>query len=239
MSTFLLSFVDLVFPCNCTACGGLPEREDWRYLCGPCVGRLEWVGTEYCRSCGYPYAGGVGAHRVCIKCRELQPYFNAGRSILLHRGPGGALVRALKYRSAQYLRPDLEYLVGRVVDLREYIAGAVLVPVPLYPLRERERGFNQARFLAEIFAKVWGGMGVADVLVRVGNTNTQTQLTRDERMANVKKAFAMRDEVRVEQDHSYIIVDDVYTTGATLNACAEVLHRAGAQDIRVLTLAHG
>lgn len=240
MSTFFsLNLLDLVFPCNCVSCGGLPESEHWRYVCGTCVGRLEWVGTEYCRRCGYPYAGGPGRGSVCAKCRELEPYFDAGRSLFLHRGPGGALVRALKYRGALYLRADLLNLVAAVPDLREYVQGATLVPVPLYALRERERGFNQACFLAGIVAEACGAHGVEELLLRIRNTGTQTQLSREERMANVKKAFAIRDTAHVKEGHTYIIVDDVYTTGATLNACAEQLFRAGATDIRVLTLAHG
>ncbi|MCD8482106.1 MAG: double zinc ribbon domain-containing protein [Verrucomicrobia bacterium] len=189
MSLSLTALYELVFPCHCEACGGLPESGQYRFLCGSCAGRMIWVGEEYCRSCGYPYAGGVGAARRCVKCDELQPVFSAGRSLLLHQGPGGALVRALKYRRALHLREDLARIVRHVSGLADYVASSVLVPVPLYGLRQRERGFNQAQVLAEVIAGSFAGLTVEELLVRVRATSTQTRLTREDRQANVKKSF--------------------------------------------------
>jgi competence protein ComFC len=235
------TFLDLVYPRNCAVCGGMVEDNPLgvRYVCAGCRMRLYYVGLFYCERCGYPYVGGVSAGRVCAKCEELKPVFEAGRSIILHRGTGAELVRAVKYRSARYLLPDIERILLQCSELGEYIGEAVLVPVPLCRVRFRERGFNQAELFAQLFMRVGGAGRVENLLCRVKDTESQTHLSREERMANVKNAFAMRPGFRLEDGVCYVLVDDVYTTGSTLNVCAQELLRAGAERVKVLTLAHG
>jgi ComF family protein len=124
-------------------------------------------------------------------------------------------------------------------EVVEHVRGAVLVPVPLHPARERWRGFNQSALLAKAFARELSVAGCAGLLERARNTATQTRLTREERLRNMRNAFALKAGAELRADLTYIVVDDVFTTGSTLNECCRVLRRSGAKTLKVLTFAHG
>jgi ComF family protein len=120
------------------------------------------------------------------------------------------------------------------------LRGATLVPVPLHPRKERERGYNQGRELALTVAKRLGGTTtVAELLARIVDTQTQTNLDREQRRANLKNAFALAPRAPINPNLRYVLIDDVFTTGSTLNACAAVLRRAGCLTVDVCTFGHG
>jgi ComF family protein len=122
----------------------------------------------------------------------------------------------------------------------ELARGAVVVPVPLHPRKERERGYNQTALLAEILVRVaGGGARVEPLLRRVVDTATQTAFDRRSRMANLKNAFALARGASLNPDQHYLLVDDVFTTGSTLNSCALALRRAGGLNLDVVTFGHG
>ena len=122
----------------------------------------------------------------------------------------------------------------------EYIRDAILVPVPLHPVRLRERGFNQSERIAEMLARCSGNTARVDrLLVRNKYTTSQTHLNRATRSQNVKNAFALARDTVLDSKSLFIIVDDVFTTGSTLNACAKVLRNAGATRLKVATIGHG
>lgn len=231
--------LDLLFPRHCVGCGGPVEDALYDFICAPCRADLYYIDGAYCRVCGYPYTGMLGADRVCPNCRDLRPVFERGRALFLHRGLGARLVVELKYHRGLFLRRDFARLTRRFTELEVYIGGGILVPVPLHPRKERERGFNQSRIVAEIFAEQSAGAIVETALRRTRDTESQTRLRREERAGNVKNAFAIDPRHTIRNDKSYIVVDDVYTTGSTLNACARALLAGGAGAVRVLTLAHG
>jgi ComF family protein len=123
--------------------------------------------------------------------------------------------------------------------LKNFVRGAVLVPVPLHPRRRRWRGFNQARWVAEALVAEGGAAAIEELLARVRDTPTQTRLNREARELNMKNAFALRPNAVVKSAPRYILIDDVFTTGATLNACAKVLRQAGAEHLDAASLGHG
>jgi ComF family protein len=169
----------------------------------------------------------------------LRPSFAEGRTATLLQGPMRRLVHALKYEGALHLLDDFERIVRANPHFCAFFSGAILVPVPLHPRKRRERGFNQAALLADRFAQAGGAAAVRTLLRRTLDTSTQTRLDRRERQENLKNAFALADSRTIEPDSRYVLVDDVFTTGATLNACAAVLRRAGARRVDVATLGHG
>jgi ComF family protein len=238
--------LDLVFPPGCVSCHGLVEpeagdarAEGLRNLCVNCRRRIIVVSEPHCTTCGHPFFGEMAENIGCAHCETLQPVFREGRTATLLQGPMRDLVLAFKYHRAVYALRDMRAIVRANPHFRSFLAGARLVPVPLHPRKRRDRGFNQAELLAELFAREVEGATVHPILRRKIDTRTQTRLDRAQRQANLENAFALAPRVSVEAGHRYVLVDDVFTTGATLNACAKVLQDAGVTRIDVATLGHG
>ncbi len=158
---------------------------------------------------------------------------------MLSRGVVRELIHRLKYGGEVWLAAPLSnFLAWGFRDPRLSVCCFdMVVPVPLHPLRKRERGFNQAELLGRRLAKQHG-LSFCDALERVRYTVTQTHFDRHRRMQNLRDAFALRRHVLVE-GKDLLLVDDVLTTGSTLDECARVLLRAGAQSVRALTVARG
>jgi ComF family protein len=229
--------VDLCYPRDCVACGE-PAGENYRWFCDKCAAKLPLtVATNCCVSCGVPFEGVVGTLRMCAECSVLKPHWTLGKTLLTYDGPATELVRRIKYNGERCLLSDVRTMLLKRDDILDMLRGATLVPVPLHSSRQRERGFNQSEWLAETFARE-AGADVRDVLCRTRDTGTQTLLTLEERRKNVRGAFDIRRGTKVYEEAKYVLVDDVITTGSTLNACAEALSKAGAKDLTVLTLAH-
>jgi ComF family protein len=230
---------NLVFPPVCVHCGGLVEGGGLRHLCTRCEPLLTFVQPPHCHVCGHPFHGEVHGERLCPHCVELEPEFREGRTCVLLAGPGRALVHALKYHRALYVLEDIAALIRATPGITGYLRGAALVPVPLHPRKERERGYNQSRLLAGCFAAAGGtDTRVEEPLRRVIDTPTQTAFDRRARQANLKNAFALRSGAAINPAERYVLID-VFTTGSTLNACAAVLRRAGCLNLDVVTFGHG
>jgi len=158
----------------------------------------------------------------------------------LFKGPVRALVIELKYHRGLHVLADMAEIFRRSPRLLENVRDAVLVPVPLHPRKARERGYNQSMLIATELANVAGGeTRVEPLLRRVIDTETQTAFDRRTRIANLKNAFALAPGASIIPALHYILVDDVFTTGSTLNSCARALRRAGALNLDVATLGHG
>lgn len=233
--------LDVFFPPSCVSCFGLVEAnsEGFRFLCGPCARKVAFVRTPHCTTCGYPFYGAIEENTGCVHCETLKPIFTEGRTLGLLRGPLRRLVHSLKYERALHVLNDVSTLLRLNPYFCGFLNGAVLVPVPLHPRKQRERGFNQALLLAECFAGGSRGSTVKPLIQRVIDTPSQTRLDRSQRKDNLKNAFAMDDAIHVKADQRYVLVDDVFTTGATLNACASVLRKSGVTVLDVATLGHG
>jgi competence protein ComFC len=228
---------DLCYPRDCAACG-LPAGETYRWLCEECATKLPLTrAANCCALCGKPFEGIVSQGRICPDCADLKPDWTCGKTLMLYAGPGAEIVRRLKYNGEKCLLADIRRILRARPDVLEMLRGTVLVPVPLHSGRHRERGYNQSLWLAEMFAEE-SGAGCQDILQRLRDTGTQTALDREERRKNVRGAFALRRGAKVYAGQSYVLVDDVITTGATLDACAGALRKAGATNAAVLTLAH-
>ncbi len=235
----LNGFLDLVYPRDCVNCGDLVEGERFDYICSRCVDELYRVEPPWCSTCGFPFYGKLEGDRNCPHCVELDPVFEKGRTLFLYRALGRNLKHELKYNRAHFLLGDFRRLIQEAKDLEVFLAGAILVPVPLHPRKLRERGFNQSLLLARCIAKVSGDLPVDNLLERIIDTSSQTRLGREQRIKNMERAFALKADAQIFVEKKYVVVDDVFTTGATLNACCATLQKAGAEKLRVLTLGHG
>lgn len=232
--------LDLVFPRSCVACGEpVDEESDYRFVCSACARLLTIARPPACRTCGFPFFGEVEAERSCPHCVELMPLFGEARTGVLLKGPARRMVHAFKYRGQVHLVADMGRIFRRAEGLIGFARGAQLVPVPLHPRKCRERGYNQSLLIARLLASLSVGAEVIEAVERVKDTETQTHFDRRERQRNLKNAFAMRPKCRLNPSFRVILVDDVFTTGSTLNACAAVLRQHGIGQIDVITFGHG
>ena len=222
MRPYLEALADLFYPQWCVGCDGRASD----LLCPPCFGSLPWTGTPACGRCGLPTASGTPA---CGACKYVDFAFETARAPLRYEGVGKEIVHALKYRG---YAPVVEKLAAPL--LAEAVGGERfdgVVPVPLHKTRLRKRGFNQAALLARGLA---GRINtpVSDTLRVVRSTRDQVELSAAERRQNVAGAFSAGTRTRGR----LLIVDDVFTTGATTGACADALLRAGATEVHAVTL---
>ncbi|MFA5263440.1 MAG: ComF family protein [Opitutaceae bacterium] len=233
--------LDVVFPPGCVHCGGVVEPGNgFRHLCEHCAEEIHFVQAPACEACGHPFFGIVHGERECPHCVGLAPAFDKGVTTVLFKGPARSMVIELKYHRGLHLEPDFEEAFRRSPRVLEFASGAVLVPVPLHVRKCRERGYNQAAFLAKCLVRACEGrVRTEALLVRKVDTGTQTALDRRTRMDNLRNAFALVPGAVIKEGERYLLVDDVFTTGSTLNSCAHALRRGGAKDIGVITFGHG
>jgi len=233
----LKALLDLIFPRACAGCGENAGGE-FQYLCWNCLTTIKLVTPPYCLLCGDPVYGELSNSYVCSKCVRRKPHFDCARSAALYNGLTKEMMLDFKYRGAVWLGPDLGQLMEACLRANfhpEHIDR--LAYVPLHRAKEKQRTYNQAFLLAsEIAART--GIKTADCLARVEATGSQTHLTSAARADNVRNKFAIKGSCRVEGQR-ILLVDDVMTTGATVNECARVLKEAGAREVLVLTAARG
>ena len=240
LKTMLRGATEIVFPRDCVHCGRPAEGGVLRHLCGDCERALHVVAPPHCTTCGHPFYGEMEDNRLCPHCDALAPEFGQGKTTVLLKGPGRAFVHTLKYDHGLHVLEDIETLMRRAPGYPDYLRGAVLVPVPLHPRKLRERGYNQGLLLAECAVRACDGEAhLAQLLVRIADTPSQTRYDRVTRRENLKNAFALAKGATITPAQRYVLIDDVFTTGSTLNACAAVLRRAGALSVDVVTFGHG
>ncbi|HET7292591.1 MAG TPA: phosphoribosyltransferase family protein [Vicinamibacteria bacterium] len=224
--------LSVVFPARCPSCARALERPLRGPLCEACWARVPSAPALRCR-CGKRIPAGAR----CGRCRRGLEPLTAGLSLGPYEGPLKAALHELKYRGRRRVARRLALELVRAPGARTWFEGdGVLVPVPLHPRRERERGFNQAGALAAALAAALGLDHEQRALVRRVDTPSQTGLSAQQRRRNVATAFAVRRRARIA-GRSVVLVDDVTTTGATARACARALLAAGATEVKLLAVA--
>jgi competence protein ComFC len=229
----------LIYPDVCQLCATRAATAAEGYVCSRCQRGVRFVEPPFCQRCGLPFEGDLTVAFTCANCRDLELHFEFARSAVLAHGAVLEVIHRYKYQRALWFEPFLAGLLARKAGPELPPGGwDALVPVPLFPARERHREFNQALRLARRLGAVAGIPVHAGALRRVRPTQTQTRLSREERADNMREAFVLRRGARVDGLRC-VLVDDVFTTGATTSACARVLKAAGARAVCVWTVARG
>ncbi|MBI4349570.1 MAG: ComF family protein [Elusimicrobia bacterium] len=227
----MVRLLDFLAPRTCGAC-----REDLPPLvqgplCGSCLAALAPLAGRLCERCSAPHRG---RERLCGRCRGALFAVDAIRAGFAYRSPVRELLHAFKYRGRLDAgRALADWLGGQYRRHPELRGARAVAPVPLHPRRLRERGFNQAEVLAAAVARA-AGLPLARGLIRRRATAPQWGLTRARRSMNVRDAFAWEGPPPPD---SVLLVDDVCTSGGTLEACGLALQAAGAREIRAFVLA--
>ncbi len=241
-----MNLLDFIFPKKCVGCGKLGN-----YICKNCFFKIEFVDKPICAVCSRQAIGGR-THPGCLGKYTLDGLVVACR----YRGVIRAAVKKLKYRWVSAISLVLVDLLASAMWRYDISDKAILVPIPLYNSRKNWRGFNQAELLASELSKRFSVKININIISRVVNTKTQVGLSRDERKKNIKGAFEISQSVRhgrgslaSSSTHRsgpeaakckgkrYILVDDVFTTGATMSEAANVLKRAGAEEVWAMAVA--
>ena len=232
------SLLDLVYPRSCVICDGEVGCEGL-HICWECLAAIPLVCPPFCSLCGDPVEGLVEQSYRCSWCRRTRPAFDRARSAVRHRGGVRRALHAFKYQRAVWLRADFLRLLDACVATHfRHVAFDAVTFVPLYPSRERHRNYNQAGALALGLAHRLGVPFGPGLLRRIRATVSQTNLSGVERRRNVRGAFRAARPGWIE-GRTFLLVDDVMTTGATVNECSRVLKRAGAVGVHVVTVARG
>ncbi len=227
---------DIIFPPQCVACTEIIKQSSEGLFCPSCLSKISFITGSLCPICGLPFLDSPADNHICGDCLQNQPYYAKARAVAnfesiimdaIHKFKYGRNISAgsaLGSFMAGFSFPDF--------DFSEY---SLLIPVPLHIKRLRERGFNQSLLLAKEMEKKYKLPVNFSLLKRCNFTLTQTGLNKAEREKNIKGAFVVKDKKKIA-GKNIILIDDVYTTGATINECAKVLLKAGAQKVAAITL---
>lgn len=223
----------LLFPNRCRSCRAVLEDSD-DALCFTCAAAVEYLGDALCRVCGQPLLRSGGADFRCGYCITTPPPYDVARSVIKYDSPARELLHRLKYQADSTVVPAIKEIIEEF-DARDFCQSDMIVPVPLYTKRLKVRGLNQALVLARLFFPTQKARIHPQLLQRIKNTSSQTGLDGAARRRNLRGAFRLKRGESV-RGKTVCLVDDVYTTGTTVNECSRLLRRKGATTISVLTL---
>lgn len=232
--------LDFLYPATCHLCEC--SLSYGRHLCETCSDDLHYIEPPFCSHCGECYDGDITTEFICPNCHQLQFDFDFARAALHSEGGGRELVHDFKYMRQIHLADELARLTQVAMEdprFRPYLTNSLIVPVPLYWMRQRKRRFNQAEEIGKKLS-AHTGIPIRNALKRTRNTQTQTRFSRAKRLENLDSAFALKWRYKkLVQGKSLILLDDVFTTGSTANECAKILKNGGAERVVVLTVLRG
>ena len=228
-------FLSILFPVRCVHCG-----REGNWLCPDCAAGLKAIGPRTCPRCGCPASRKAGAGDACGECRDRPLHFQKARAAFCYEGPARSIVHRLKYTGQRRLAGFMAAMTRTAAaGLTAYLKGATLTYVPLHRSKQLDRGFNQSGLFAEALSRKLD-LPLGDFLIKKRPTASQNQLDSGSRMTNLSGSFALRQRGRREgrpRGGRLVLVDDVYTTGATVSECARVLKDGFGVDVDVLTFA--
>lgn len=236
LETLGRGFVELCYPRYCQFCDSRDCDDETPFVCVACLEKVSHTKPPFCLQCGLPLDGPAGEFADCPHCRGIGWAFERAASAVRLRGVAKEVIHRFKYNKQIFWRVLIGRWIREAAEKTDLSGIDAIVPVPLFPLREREREYNQAALLAEDFGQWTGWPVLARSLGRVRDTSTQTRLDRAERLRNQKDAYRVKDAQSVA-GRSLCLIDDVWTTGATSQECAKTLLQAGAKKVLVLTAA--
>ncbi|NPV82515.1 MAG: ComF family protein [Candidatus Aminicenantes bacterium] len=226
-----------VFPSFCRLCGRALEEPGQKVVCGHCLDRVEFHHGPVCPVCGRFYHQAAASGLPCGHCLERPEPFSRHRSLGPYSGRLKEIILLFKYKGCEVLSQPLAAMAHEHLASDGFFNGLdFIVPVPLHRKREKQRGFNQAELLGRALSGLSGVTLLPGILIKIRNTPAQVSLEAGERETNLRTAFTVRKAEKIN-GRAVLLVDDVFTTGSTLRECAAELRRAGAREVRALTVA--
>ena len=235
---FIRAAVDLCFPTHCQICfAPLCSRDDTLHIqiCGNCLPEIKIADRPFCSICGRTFNKAAGGDHYCGFCLTNKHHFKKVRSLVIYQTPLAGLLQSFKYQGNTAPLALFKYLKEQYFKELGLDTPSLIIPVPLHRRRLRQRGFNQALVLARAFFPDCKASIDSASLIRVRHTAPQTGLSGKARRKNIHGAFKVIGNRCCGE--TILLIDDVFTTGTTVDECAKVLTKAGADKVQVLTLA--
>jgi competence protein ComFC len=227
------------YPETCQLCEAERATAKDGFVGTKCWSHVRFIRPPFCERCGLPFDGDLTTSFECANCREMELHFSSARSAVVAKTVVLEAIHRFKYQRALWFENFLaDLLIREAAPVLRGQKWNFIVPVPLHSLKQREREFNQAELLAAHLSNATKIPLNTKLLRRVSSTMTQTLLTREQRAKNMRGAFAVRAGVKLNSER-VVLLDDVFTTGATTSACAQALRAAGAGAVCVWTVARG
>ena len=233
LSEILRAFLDLLFPPRCAVCRRITNE----IICPDCLKSIVWIKPPVCAQCGRPLE--TDRNQRCFFCQKESFFFDRARSIGLYEGVLKQAINHLKFKKKKALALPLGVILADKLDAAERKSDLILYP-PLHLKKLKKRGFNQMELIAQTVSKVSGIPFYHGGITRIIDTRPQFGLSREERWSNISGAFILEpDLAREAAGKSILLLDDILTTGATLNELSKLLKTAGASRVIALTLTRG
>ncbi len=225
------SALNVIYPPRCILCDDV-LKVGQRGMCSECRERLRFIEEPVCMRCGRPIDN---EKEYCPDCEGVKKPYKQGRSVLLYDSRMKESISNFKYHGRQEYASEYARIINdRLGDWINHIRPDCFIPVPIHKSRELERGYNQALLISEELSKITGIPTLKDYLLRSKKTGRQKELGRQERIKNMMSAFSV--DWEMEAPENVIIIDDIFTTGSTVEACANVLQEAGVYNIYFICL---
>ncbi|MDO8955761.1 MAG: ComF family protein [Deltaproteobacteria bacterium] len=237
MGPFWRALVDFFFPSQCPLCGKILDENSLGRPCPSCLSQIKFFSHPYCPRCGLGFNTAMGEDHLCSGCLTEHWDFTKARSIGPYEGLMAEVISRFKFRGISRLAKPLGILLAEYEDPEfTFSEFDLILSVPLHPQRLRKRGFNQSLLLARRISRVHSIPLDFTALQRIRHTQPQTELSGPERKKNIRGAFAVKKSAIISGKR-ILLIDDVFTTGATVQECSKALLKAGAKRVDVMTLA--
>lgn len=236
--TFFNKIVNFVFPAQCIICKTFIDNDDG--ICFECINKIDFITNPKCAYCGYPFEikfseNGKNKLYICPQCLKSKPKFDKCVSVVRYNDASKKIILPFKHAD----KTNYAKIMGRMIaaNISPFISKVdFIVPVPIHLKRMLKRKYNQSALLVNVISSITGKPALFNTLIRTKFKESQGHLSIDDRKLNVRGAFDIKNSFKIK-GKNILIIDDVFTTGATINECAKVLKSAGARRIFVATFA--
>nr|MBF0222963.1 ComF family protein [Desulfobulbaceae bacterium] len=236
LADFFHSLQALCFPAYCLLCNKTLPPSAKILICPACLPEISFTRQPLCSCCGLEFPNSAPGNHFCSKCLAHKPAFERARAVLRYNDAAARLVHTFKYAGKTYCHSTFAELKNVSTTIDDLDPHDLIIPIPLHIKLSRERVFNQAVILAQLFFPDKKDQIQAETLFRTRLTVPQTGLSGKDRRKNLKNAFDIRQPSCIK-GKSVLLIDDVLTTGTTINECAKILKKHGAKNVQALTLA--
>lgn len=220
----------LLYPAKCPFCGKI-----WSGICDECREKYPLIREPRCMKCGKPIQ--KETEEYCYDCSRTEHHYEWGRSLWVHKEPVNEAIYAFKYKNrrtyGEIFARELAKVYGGFLQKQRV---ELILPIPLHKSRRRERGYNQTEILAKYLGEYTGIEVDSTSLVRMKKTSPQKRNNDKERKKNIRNAFALKKKINAE---NVVLIDDIYTTGSTLDEAARILKKSGVTNVYFLTISVG